>query len=139
MTAIIASRPIFARLLAILVLYEASRGKRWTSVLIGFVGAVIIIRAGPTEHSTGDLLAPLAALTMAVLSIILKPVARGERPDTIVIWQMIVFTPCSMVPALFVWVKPRLEQLALLIGVGLFRTANQRALLEPMIQPMLSS
>ena len=65
---------------------------------------------------------------MAVLSIILKSLARTEKPDTIVIWQMVVFTPCSMVPALFVWVTPSLEQLALLVGVGLFGTATQRCL-----------
>ena len=65
---------------------------------------------------------------MAVLSIILKSLARTENPDTIVIWQMVVFTPCSMVPALFVWVTPSLEQLALLVGVGLFGTATQRCL-----------
>ena len=102
MAAIIASRPIFARLLTILVLYEASREKQWTSVLIGFVGAVIVIRPGPKEHSTRDLLAPFKALTMAVLSITLKSVSQGEKPDTIVIWQIIIFTPCSMVPTLLV-------------------------------------
>lgn len=126
--AIIASRPIFASVLAVLILHEASKGRRWSSAFIGFIGAVIIIRPGTTELSTGVLLALSAALTMAVLSIILKSLARTEKPDTIVIWQMVVFTPCSMVPALFVWVTPSLEQLALLVGVGLFGTATQRCL-----------
>ena len=126
--AIVASRPIFASVLAVLILHEASKGRRWSSAFIGFIGAVIIIRPGTTELSTGVLLALSAALTMAVLSIILKSLARTEKPDTIVIWQMVVFTPCSMVPALFVWVTPSLEQLALLVGVGLFGTATQRCL-----------
>ena len=90
---------------------------------MGEVAAIIASR--PIFAS---LLALSAALTMAVLSIILKSLARTEKPDAIVIWQMVVFIPCSMVPALFVWVTPSLEQLALLVGVGLFGTATQRCL-----------
>lgn len=126
--AIIAARPIMASLLAILVLREAAKGNRWTATIVGFVGALLIIRPGFEAVSVGVLLALGAAIAMAVLSIVLKSLARTEAPDTIVIWQMVVFTPCSLIPALIVWVTPDLTQLALLIAVGLFGTGVQRCL-----------
>lgn len=126
--AIVASRPIFASFLAILVLHEAAKGRRWTAVIVGFVGALVIIRPGFGDISTGVILALTAAFSMAFLSIILKSLARTEKPDTIVIWQMVVFTPCSLIPALFVWITPDWQQLVLLIAVGLFGTATQRCL-----------
>ncbi|MEK9683515.1 MAG: DMT family transporter [Rhodospirillaceae bacterium] len=126
--AIISSRPVFASLLAILILKEASKGRRWVSVILGFMGALIIIRPGFSTVSNGVVLALTAAMAMAFLSIILKSLARTEKPDTIVIWQMVIFTPCSLLPALFVWVTPDWEQFLLLAGVGLFGTATQRCL-----------
>ena len=65
---------------------------------------------------------------MAALTIIMKSLARTEKPDTVVVWQMMVFTPCALIPALFVWQAPDLSQILLLISTGLFGTLTQRCL-----------
>ena len=43
-------------------------------------------------------------------------------------WQVVVFTPLTLVPALFTWTTPSLIELAVLIGIGFAGTLTQRAL-----------
>ena len=126
--AIITTRPIFASAAAILVLHEAAHGRRWTATAIGFIGAVIIIRPGMVEVSTGLLLALIAVFVMAVVAIVMKSLSRTEPPDCMAMWQVVVFTPLSLVPALFTWTTPSPIEIAVLIGIGFAGTLTQRAL-----------
>lgn len=126
--AIMSTRPMVASLAAILILHEVAHGRRWAATIIGFLGALLIIRPGVGEISTGVILAFLAVIGMAALTIVMKSLARTERPDTIVVWQMMVFTPCALIPALFVWQTPDPLQFVLLASTGLFGTFTQRCL-----------
>jgi len=126
--AIIATRPVFASLGAVLILREAAHGRRWTATGLGFLGALLIIRPGFGEISLGTVPALLSVIGMTGLALVIKSLARTEKPDTIVVWQMLVFTPVAIVPALFVWVTPDFWQFVLLAGTGLFGTLAQRCL-----------
>ena len=126
--AIMSTRPMVASLAAIVILHEAAHGRRWAATIIGFIGALLIIRPGISDVSTGAILAFLAVIGMAMLTIVMKSLARTEAPDTIVAWQMMVFTPCALIPALFVWQTPDIWQFLLLASTGLFGTMTQRCL-----------
>lgn len=127
--AIMSTRPVIASLAAILILHEVASGRRWTATGLGFAGAVLIIRPGMSEVSTGAILALISVVCMAGLTIVMKSLARTEHPDTVVTWQMVVFTPCSLIPALFVWKWPEYWwQFVLLAGTGFFGTLTQRCL-----------
>lgn len=126
--AIMSTRPMVASLGAILILHEATHGRRWAATIIGFLGALLIIQPGVGEVSPGIVYAFLAVIGMAALTVVMKSLARTERPDTIVVWQMIVFTPCALIPALFVWQTPDPWQFVLLASTGLFGTLTQRCL-----------
>jgi drug/metabolite transporter (DMT)-like permease len=93
-----------------------------------FTGALIIMRPGFSGVSLGVSLALLSVIGLAGELLIVKSLASTEAPDTIAIWQMIVFTPCSLIPALFVWRTPDIWQFILLAGTGLFDTFTQRCL-----------
>lgn len=126
--AVISTRPVIGSLGAVLILHEVARGRRWAATALAFAGALLIIRPGFSDVTLGVVLALLSAMTMAAVSLTVKSLARTEAPDTIVIWQMIVFTPFSLIPALFVWLTPDLWQLILLAGTGLFGTFTQRCM-----------
>ncbi len=127
--AIMSTRPVIASLAAIVFLHEVASGRRWTATGVGFLGAVLIIRPGFSEVSAGAALAFASVLGMAALTIVMKSLARTEHPDTVVTWQMLVFTPCSLVPAIFVWKWPDYWwQFVLLAGTGFFGTLTQRCL-----------
>lgn len=126
--AIMSTRPMVASLGAILILHEAAHGRRWAATIIGFLGALLIIQPGVGDISPGILYAFFAVLGMAALTVVMKSLARTEQPDTIVVWQMMVFTPCALIPALFVWQTPDPWQFVLLASTGLFGTFTQRCL-----------
>ena len=127
-SAIIATRPLIAAFGAVLILGEVANGRRWIATVVGLIGALIIIRPGASGVSLGSGLALTAVIGMAALSLVIKSLSRTEPPDTIVAWQMVVFTPISLIPALFVWTTPDWKQLILLVLMGLFGTLNQRCL-----------
>jgi len=126
--AIMSTRPMVASLAAIVILHEAAHGRRWAATIIGFIGALLIIRPGVSGVSTGAMMALLAVIGMAALTIVMKSLARTEAPGTIGAWQMMVFTPFALVPALFVWRTPDIWQFVLLASTGLFGTLTQRCL-----------
>jgi drug/metabolite transporter (DMT)-like permease len=120
--------PLFATVCAALVLRETVRGRRWTATILGFVGVLIIVRPGlgdvaPSDaveeiFAIGALLAILSAMTSAVLTIIVKNLARTEPSDAIVTYMVLLLTPMSLVPAVFVWQWPTGEQWPWLIAMG---------------------
>ncbi len=126
--AIITTRPIFASAAAVLVLHEAAYGRRWSATVIGFIGALIIIRPGMIAISTGALLALIAVFVMAAVAIAMKSLSRTEAPDCMATWQVVVFTPLTLIPALFVWTTPGPADFAILVAIGFTGTLTQRAL-----------
>jgi drug/metabolite transporter (DMT)-like permease len=126
--ALIFTSPLWGTLLAVLFLGESVRLRRVLALITGFAGALIILRPGIAEVSRGTLLVLAAALANATSNTIVKFTTRSDHPDTVVFYLMAYVTPMTFVPALFVWTWPTLEQLLLLIGVGVFATLNQRFL-----------
>ncbi|MDP7540770.1 MAG: DMT family transporter, partial [Alphaproteobacteria bacterium] len=51
-TALSFTTPLFASIAAVLILGEVMRARRWTAILVGFAGAMIILRPGFAEFST---------------------------------------------------------------------------------------
>ncbi len=126
--AILSTRPIFASLAAVVILREAALGRRWTATIMAFVGALIILRPGMVEMSTGVLLVLASVMMISALTIIMKSLVRTDTPDSIATYQMMIYIPISLIPALFVWSWPTLTELALMVGTGLFGTFTQRSL-----------
>jgi drug/metabolite transporter (DMT)-like permease len=126
--AILATRPIFASLAAVIILREAALGRRWTATILGVAGALIILRPGMVEMSTGVLLVLASVIMLSALTIIMKVLVRTDSPDSIATYQMIIYVPISLIPALFVWDWPTLTQLVMMVGTGMFGTFTQRSL-----------
>lgn len=94
-TAISFTVPIFATILSALVLKEATGIHRWSAVLLGFCGVLVMV--GPnTGHfpPQGVAVAIGAAVMIAVTSIVLRQISRTEGVATTVFW----FTMLSLPP-----------------------------------------
>lgn len=100
------STPLFVTLGAVLVLGEIVRARRWTAVLVGFLGVLVIVRPGSSDFSSASLVALLAAVASASVAISIKFLSRTEHPDAIVLWTTMLWVPMSLVPALMVWETP---------------------------------
>lgn len=111
--------PLFATILAAVILREVVRVRRWTAIFIGFVGAMVILRPGAQEIGLPQLMVLFAALMMAATAITVKVLARTESPVAIVMYMTIFLTPLSAIPAVFVWEWPDWNSLVWLASIGL--------------------
>jgi drug/metabolite transporter (DMT)-like permease len=98
--------PLFATLGAGLVLREIVGIRRWSATLIGFAGALIIIRPGMIEMATGNWLALGSAVFMGTSVLIIKMLTRTENANVVVFYMGLLMTPVALIPALFVWETP---------------------------------
>jgi drug/metabolite transporter (DMT)-like permease len=100
------STPLFVTIGAVIVLGEIVRARRWTAVIVGFLGVLVIVRPGSDAFTAASLVALLAAVASASVAISIKFLSRSEHPDAIVIWTTLLWIPMSLVPALAVWEMP---------------------------------
>lgn len=114
--------PIFGTLLAIFILREVVRLRRWAAIIIGFLGAMIILRPGAIDPSTGTYLALISAATMACSITCVKMLSRTESTPVMVAWAQIIILPMSLIPALFVWQMPSWEDMVVVAGMGICAT-----------------
>jgi len=117
-TAVNFTAPLFATVAAALVLHEDVRFRRWSAVVLGFLGVLVIMRPGSARLDVNLFLLLLSAATAAMNNITVKYLARSEPPSRIVAFFMIYLTPLSLIPALFVWQWPDPSTFGALIGLG---------------------
>lgn len=100
------STPLFVTIGAVLVLGEIVRVRRWTAVIIGFIGVLILVHPGADTFTTTSLVALLAAVMSASTAISVKFLSRTEKSDAIVLYTTMFWVPLSLIPALFYWAMP---------------------------------
>ena len=117
--------PLFTTVLAAVLLKETVRIRRWMATLVGFIGALIIIRPGIQSIDTGALLTLGSAAVWAFTMIIIKQLSRTDSAFTITAYMVILMTPMSLIAAVPVWSWPNLEQLGWLAACGVTGTIAQ--------------
>jgi drug/metabolite transporter (DMT)-like permease len=121
-TALSFTSVIFGSIAAAVLLGERMRLRRWSAVVIGFLGAMVILRPGFQTVSVG-LLAVLASSVFWALALILvKHLSRWDSVVCIVALNQLLLTVFSLVPAVLVWQTPTPTQLAWLLGIGICAT-----------------
>lgn len=122
--------PLFATVLAIFILREKVRLRRWSAIIVGFTGMLIIIRPGVTDVGTGALLALGSAAIWGFTLIVIKLLARTDSSLTITSYMTVLMTPLALIPAVYVWRWPNAEQFLWLLGTGIAGTLAQLAMAQ---------
>lgn len=79
--------PLFAVMLSALVLKEKVGAHRWSAVVIGFLGVLLVMRPEGRElPAIGLALAVAAAFGVGVVTITIRQIGRTEHPQTTVLW-----------------------------------------------------
>jgi drug/metabolite transporter (DMT)-like permease len=117
--------PLFVTVAAVLVLGEVVHLRRWSAVLAGFVGVLIIMRPGATDFSLDTFVALASAALSAGSYISIKFMSRTEPADAVVIYMNVVIVPLVLLPALWFWSWPDAIGWFWLILTGLFGTLGQ--------------
>jgi len=118
-TAISFLAPVFGTIGAIFLLGERVRLRRWTAVMVGFLGAMVILRPGMAPLGLGQVCAVLSAMSMGLTVIMIKQLTAADDPDKIVFLTNMMLMPLSLIPALFVWRWPTIDALVPLLGMGI--------------------
>jgi len=119
------SSPLFVTVGAVLFLGEIVRARRWSAVVAGFAGVLVIVRPGTDGFTAASLIALLAAACSGAVTISIKFLARSDPPDTIVLLTTWLWVPLSLPAALTVWQWPALSMLPLLVAIGMLGSAGQ--------------
>jgi drug/metabolite transporter (DMT)-like permease len=119
------STPLFVTIAAVFWLGEVVRRRRWTAVILGFIGVLVIVRPGTQGFSTGSLVAIAAAVLSSIVAIQIKQLSRVDPPDTIVFYTYAFWVPLSLLPALFAWTWPQGLDWVWLVAIGVFGTGGQ--------------
>ncbi len=117
--------PLFATAGAALFLKERVGLRRWSAILVGFVGTVIILRPGAGILTLPALLALGNAVLIAFSSLAVKSLSRTEDADSVVFYMTGLMFILSLPPALFVWTMPSPSAWGWLAALGLVGTLAQ--------------
>ena len=92
--------PLWVALLAPFFLGERLTRARVLAVVVGFCGAMVVIRPGFTEFNAGTLAVLVAALGFAGSTITTKRLAATEAPLAILFYMSLVQAPLGLLPSL---------------------------------------
>ncbi len=87
--AILFATPLLITVLAIPMLGERVRLRRWAAVIVGLVGVLIVLRPGQDAFELGHLAALTAACGSALTSIIVRKIGSEERSVVLILYPML--------------------------------------------------
>lgn len=120
--------PIYVTIGAALFLGEKLAARRIIAVLVAFLGALIILRPGLREVSSGHL-AMIATAILFAVSYLMAKRQTGQVPAAVIVAMLSLTVTVFLAPfALAVWVTPTWPQIFWLFWVAAFATGGHYAM-----------
>lgn len=147
-TALTYTTPLFVTLLSIPFLGEKVGIHRWSAVLLGFAG-ILVIALGEGAFQGGGLPDTVMAIGMAaavaqgvwsaMTTLLVRSLSATESSSTIVLWQSLLMTLFTLAALPFVWTTPTPVEFLLLVLVGLIGGVAQVMLTEAYASAQVSA
>ena len=122
--------PLLVTALAVPVLKEAVGPRRWAGVVIGMVGAMIVMRPGSEFISLGILLPAAAACSYAIYQVSTRLMSQADPVLTTLFYTALVGAVITSMVSPFYWTPPPPEDWALLIITGICGGIGHFALIK---------
>ena len=110
--------PLFITALSVPILKEHVDIHRWSAVVIGLVGVIIIIRPGGDLWHLASVMPLLGALFFALFQIITRLLAAIERTHTTLFYTGLGGLAWSSLIVPFVWVTPSITHIFVFLSTG---------------------
>jgi drug/metabolite transporter (DMT)-like permease len=124
--ALMFTMPLFTLVLAVFWLAERPGIHRWSATVVGFAGALIILRPGVIEISFAAVATLFAAAAFSGALIGSKKLTATENPNAMVFYLYTLMIPCAAIGAYFNWTPPGLDDVPLLLALGLCTVGAQQ-------------
>lgn len=92
---------------------------RWSAILIGFLGVLVMLRPTGDVNMLGAGVALSAAVMHATLQTILRALGKTEKPETVTFYFVFIGTFVSLIPMPLVFTMPSWSEAPYIIGLGL--------------------
>lgn len=112
--ALLFSAPIFATIFAIVLIGERPSPPQIAAIVLGFVGALVILRPGFQEVTPDAMIVMISAVLGGAAFSLIKILSATEPAEVILAYLALSFMPASLVLALLEWQTPDLFGLGVL-------------------------
>jgi drug/metabolite transporter (DMT)-like permease len=127
--AIVFAAPLMITALAVPLLGEKVGPRRWTAILVGLAGVIVVLRPGVAGVATvPGLMLLAAALCYAVAAITVRKLALRDSPEAMVFWFLLLLGLFSGAVAVFDWHPVQRQHLVAIAVIGVFGALAQIAL-----------
>lgn len=127
-TALSYTSPLFTTLFAAFYLKEHLTRARVLALIIGFAGAMVILRPDPAHFDSRALVVLFATSMWAIAGIMVKTLTRTEPPLRIVFYMSIFMSLLALGPAMLHWQWPDVRQSGILFILAVCSLGAQLAL-----------
>jgi drug/metabolite transporter (DMT)-like permease len=122
--------PLMVTALSVPLLGEHVGARRWGAVLVGFCGALVIIRPGTGTMQSAALFPLLAVLAYALYQIATRRLSRHDSSVTTLLYTASVGALVSSICVPFYWVTPTLTDWGWMALLGLLGGAGHFTLIK---------
>lgn len=95
-TAISFSAPLFTTLLSIVILKEKVGIHRWSALVVGFVGVLVVTHPGAESLNYGAFFALANAVLISSVAVAIRRMSTTESIATLTVYQMATITVCTL-------------------------------------------
>ncbi len=125
-TALGFTQVLFVAIISRIFLSETVGTGRLITILVGFGGVMLVVQPAFDDASILYTLAGLGgALGAAIAVVCVRRVAQTESRVVLLTYQAVFVCLIALIPSLFVWQRPTLDELILLISVGVISSVAQ--------------
>lgn len=119
------SAPLFSGLVSVLWLKERAGAARWGTLLVGFVGVLVVVQPGADSFQLGALFALANAVMYGSVTVAVRGMSKTESANTLLMWQMVTLAVFHAFLLVFGFRWPTPEDAALFVSMGVANAAAQ--------------
>jgi drug/metabolite transporter (DMT)-like permease len=122
--------PLLIVALSAIFLGETVGPRRWTAVIVGFIGMLVIIRPGAGTFQFAALLPVAVAFFYALYQIITRLISHRSDPLSMLFYTALVGAVAMSIIVPFDWQTPTIEQWLMLIVAGFLGGLGHYAIIK---------
>src|SRR3984957_2096551 len=119
------SAPLFATLVSIVLLKEKVGLARWSALLVGFIGVLVVTNPGAGAFQIGALFALTNAVLYGTVTAAVRGMTATESAATLTLYQLLLITGFFALVAPFGFLMPSLDHWGLIVFNGIANAVGQ--------------